>query len=562
MMLAVQPEFIAEWSALAADDARFTVLQEPPFVLTWYRQHDDLFEPVLVLAFRPEGRLAALMPLARNRKSGQLTHAGAFHAEYHGWLARPEIEGRFIEETLIALGQKYSLKRWQWNYLPPGSSTAFLRSPQLARHGIFSSCRIERSPLWNLEDESQVERLSRTKSIKNQFNRYKKAGGFYLERIRDKQRTGELLQVLQFQNDFRQEAMHQVRPFAENPRKLPFFLARQDFPEANHFTVLWAAGRPLSFHYGVCDKRALLLGLTAYDPAESRNSPGKLHLIELARLLRQEGYRMIDLSPGGDPYKEYFANEWQDVVSFTLYFSRLQKLRADGMEAARGLVKRAVRLFRIEPGHARQTFERVAATGALLRRVTPAKLFRRILRMIHEDVTYLQYRIDFKEWSDEGPTDPEVHSQHAEDLLRYDGFNRWLGRNELLTQALRRFSTGERLYSITRGDKLVLYGWLAPGGRTHRLDHVEATFVSKSDCAIIYDFFTNPAFQRQGFYQRALRQVLRDLAASGVKEAYVGVMKDNVASRRGIEKVGFRLTRTFRKKRILWIVRKKDCRHE
>src|SRR4029077_14787197 len=123
----------------------------------------------------------------------------------------------------------------------------------------------------------------------NQMNRFKKQGGFYLERIRDKERTRQLFKVLRSQCDFRQEVTQGVRPFADNPRKEPFFLERQNFPESNHFTVLWSNGRPASCHVGACGKDTLLLGLTAYDPTESLNSPGKVHLIELARMLKEEG---------------------------------------------------------------------------------------------------------------------------------------------------------------------------------------------------------------------------------------------------------------------------------
>ena len=544
--------FVIQWSSLAEQDRKFSLLQEPAFVITWYRQHESLFEPIVCLGHNSSGQLVGLMPLARRREGRVITHAGDIHADYCGWIALPAIDGRFAEECLIALKKALGLKQWVWTWLTPGAPTDFLASPRLKENGIFASFRTERSPIWNLEDTGRFDQLVKTKSIKNQINRFKKKGGFFLERVRDKERTRELLKHLRLQCDFRQEAIQGVRPFADNPCKESFFVERQEFPESNHFTVLWSNNKPVSFHFGACNGDTLLLGLTAYDPTESRNSPGKVHLIELARMLKEEGFHRIDLTPGGDQYKEFVANDSQELVIPTFQFSRAANLRADIVESASRKIKKALAVLRVHPDDYRQTISRLKSLPARLKRATPRRLLGMIKRVFYEDVVYLQYTSEGKSQPAEVVRDPEISAQRYEDLLLYEQCNPWLDRRQLLSGALKRFSSGETLYSASRGGKLLHYGWVAPGGQSHLLQGVNATFNSPADSVVLYDFFTHPEYRRQGLYQRCLRQMLQDLGAAGVRRAFIGVLQGNESSRRAIENAGFSLSRTFRRKRILW----------
>lgn len=549
--------FATEWQQVAKEDRKFTVLQEPAFVVSWYRQHEPLFEPVVCLGRGAGGRLVGVMALARSRVTGAMTHAGDFHADYHGWTALPEVDDLFPVECLIVLKRTFALREWGWNWLPPGTSTAFLSARSLAENRIFVTSRTAPSPVWNLEDAERLSELSKTKSIRNQINRFKKRGDFTLERVRDKKRTRDLMGVLRAQCDFRQEVTQGIRPFADNPCKEPFFVGRQDFPEANHFTVLWSAGRPVSFHFGACSKGTLLLGLTAYDPTESRNSPGKVHLIELARMLGEEGIRRIDLTPGGDQYKEFIANESQDLTIPTFYFSRTAKVLAETRGLLRKAAKELLALTPIRPAALSAAVSRLRDLPARLRSVTTRKLVRRIMRIFCEDIVYRQYSIRCSHEPAAGARDPEVSVQRYEDLLAYPHPSP-RDRRTMLSDAMKRFASGETLYSVARGGQLLHYGWIARGGQTHFLQGVNVSFDSPADSAVLYDFFTHPGFRGQGLYQRNLRQMLRDLAESGVQRAFIGVLEGNDSSRRAIEKIGFSLHRVYRRRRILWMEKREE----
>ena len=79
------PDFIRAWGELAHKDPKQTALQEPPFVTTWYRAYQQRYRPLLCLAHDAAGQVAGVMPLALG-PGGEIVHAGAHQAEYHGWI--------------------------------------------------------------------------------------------------------------------------------------------------------------------------------------------------------------------------------------------------------------------------------------------------------------------------------------------------------------------------------------------------------------------------------------------------------------------------------------------
>ena len=110
------------------EDKKVTVIQEPPFVLTWYDQYSSAYKPVLVLGYAENKRLVGLMPLARSLRDGRLTHAGDWQAEYHGWVCDPDFEQDFPVQALIAMKAKYNPKCWHWRWLPPRTQNDWLCS--------------------------------------------------------------------------------------------------------------------------------------------------------------------------------------------------------------------------------------------------------------------------------------------------------------------------------------------------------------------------------------------------------------------------------------------------
>ena len=84
-------------------------------------------------------------------------------------------------------------------------------------------------------------------------------------------------------------------------------------------------------------KSEVQLCLIAHNPAWERFSPGKLHIRFLAKLLAEEGYERIDLTPGGEEYKERFANDADTVYTLAVFPSLIERTFGAGMTAVEGL---------------------------------------------------------------------------------------------------------------------------------------------------------------------------------------------------------------------------------
>lgn len=68
---------------------------------------------------------------------------------------------------------------------------------------------------------------------------------------------------------------------------------------------------------------------------------------------------------------------------------------------------------------------------------------------------------------------------------------------------------------------------------------------------------TSEAYRGQSIYPKMIARIAADTLAAGVKEVFIIVNSDNVASIRGIEKAGFDLFATIKAKRFLLFYRDK-----
>ncbi|HEX6882611.1 MAG TPA: GNAT family N-acetyltransferase [Planctomycetota bacterium] len=461
--LAEEPAFQAAWRALVADQPQFALLQAPEFVLPWYQAYAGLWEPLLVLGRDGDGTLAGLLPLARRVADGRLAHAGAEQAEYHGWLVRPGRDEELLVPALERLARELPLRAWSWRWLPPGAATGWLGARALAAAGLHVLSEARPAPVWDLGDAEALARHD-NRSLRAKRNRYRRRGELVLERVQDGPRARALLAELAAQCDFRQEAIHGVRPFADDPRKLEFFAQRvARFPAASHFSVLRCGSEALAFHLGGCDGRTCLLGLSSYAPQESKHSPGTLLLVELARALAAEGYRTLDLTPGTDAYKQRYATRQQELVRLRLFGSRTRRLGARLALRARtwlaagaggeGLA-RAERLERWQRGlsGARAALAHGEA-GALLAGLSARAFERRTLECFTR--------------APQAPPPPagagtRARLQAFADLTVGANGHASPARRARLAAALARFSDGEVLYTVPVAQELACLGWRAP----------------------------------------------------------------------------------------------------
>ena len=405
---------------------------------------------------------------------------------------------------------------------------AWLHSPELTARGIAARIQKEQdSPLWDLQDERRLKKLLKNKSLKIKRNRYRKGSGLRLERITDRQQAQAVFPALVDQCDFRQGAIHGVRPFADDERKLAFYLDRLALPSANHFTVLWTGDQPVASNFGACSVDTMLVGLSTFDPAQSRNSPGMLLLLELAQLCQEEGIRYIDLTPGGDAYKDKFANARRRLVMPTFHFTRTGRVAADLRRGLRRQIKAALLAAGGAPRLARAQ-DRVGQLRAALsgagRGRAQALYQRRELQVYHVDAPPEIDAVD-------DALAPPLRVQRYQDLLRQTAALPPGDYQPLLSEALRRFSAGDVLYTATQDGRLVFSGWRSAPRKRHALWPGGPEIETEQKSALIHDLRGEGASAE--LRQRWLTQMIVDAAAAAA--ILVSVCVGDDASRAALQ---------------------------
>lgn len=538
------PGWLAAWRALVAGETKLALVQAPEFALPWYEAYAGAWEPLFVEGRAADGELVALLPLARRVADGRLAHAGAEQAEYHGWLARAGRDAEFLAPACAALRAGPGFSAWRWRWLPPGTPLAALDG--LAELGLEVVREERAAPVWELAHKEHLERLASSRSTRAKVNRYKKRGDFRLERVRDAGRTRALLVELARQCDFRQEVVHGVRPFADDPRKAEFFAARQRFPEANHFSVLWCGTEPLAFHFGAADGRTSLYGLTSYAPHESKHSPGTLLVLELARLLTAEGFTTLDLTPGSDPYKLRFATGSRLLTRLALFTSRPAGLRA----RATRLARRAVLGGEDEPDTARLARAQRLQRG--LREVRGELARRRLAGLARRAAGFVLERRELLCFAASGaplqqPAGPPTELDAWAELLGYAASRPYPSRRVLLGEALERFADGGELCSARGARGLARLAWRLAPARGELAEALVGAGWMPPEGALVR---VSPPFD--GEERGALAACVARLFAAGAgAPCVVAVEEAGARERAELEALGLRVLGHARLRRVL-----------
>lgn len=356
------PAFIREWNRLAQRCPWASCFQRPDFAVTWYRAYAERFQPVLAIDRDASGQLTGLLPLAIDTR-GALSVAGEYQAEYQGWLCTPETGEIFMPEAIRLLRLRFPTASLCFCHLPAGTPLGWAATGALA---VRCTRRNVRRPILRFGDGSDIQRSLAKSGNKSRLRQLRRLGPVEFAKVTDPAEFGELMrQIADFQNA-RCLAVRGEEPFAVDPHKFNFHLAMLNTPGLLHVTTLRAGGRLLSAHLNVTRGREAQLGLISHDPLLAHYSPGKLHILFLARMLHEEGFEQLDLTPGGEAYKERFANDADAIDSLEIHPSAARRTIAQTLHLLRQSAKRTLEQRQLAPCEVRRQMNQ-------LRRLRPQR---------------------------------------------------------------------------------------------------------------------------------------------------------------------------------------------
>ena len=355
-----QQSFVDAWERLRAACPWATGYQSAAFVLAWYESYADTMEPLLVTAQgAASGEFDGLLALAREKETGALVNAGGHQAEYDCWIARDAASDSFISAALTRLRERHPGASLRFRYLPPGCPLGWIDGDRAL--GRLAERRDIPRPLLALESEQAFADKLRKKGNKSRLNRLRDAGGGELScsTITDEAELAVLIDEIARNYDSRQEAMNDVRPFGDDERKKDFHL-RLLRAGVLHAFVLRAGSSMVSAILSVKSGDTLSVGVLSHSVELAEHSPGKFGMLFLAREAASQGYRTIDLTPGG-AWKDRFASTHDSVTELTIRFSAMQARVVALREQALASTKQLLAVAGVTPQDIRRLGNRLKA---------------------------------------------------------------------------------------------------------------------------------------------------------------------------------------------------------
>jgi CelD/BcsL family acetyltransferase involved in cellulose biosynthesis len=526
------PRFREQWERLYAECPWASVFQGYGFASTWYDVYRQ-FTPLLVGALDGAGNLRGLLPLAVDA-DGDLVAAGGRQAEYQVWLSRPADGDAFIEGALERLDAECPGRTLTLRYLPPETPRDWLK----LRRGVARRCVVRPLRRGIMEtSEAAGDEALRKKHNRRQLRGLERVGPVVYETLTDPLAIDALLDEIIPLCDLRHGALHDVLPFRGDPLKLRFHRRLARVPGLLSVSVLRCGDEIASAQFDTDNRGQLTLGFGALSPSLARHSPGKLHILLLARDLARRGHGSIDLTPGGG-YKDTLASRFDEAYTLRVWFGARRLGSWGAADTARRAAKALIAWAGANPTALRERADRwrraveSAGPGG-----APTRTLRALKARLWADHEVRLYEFDERSVADL-PLGAVMRVDCFADLVSYrQGLTGFEARRDFLRRALSRLERGGHVYTRLEGDDLVSSAWVStsPGAP----DGAELASALPSGAALVHDATAIPALCRPDEWVSVLPQLVRDAAAlPGVTRVLVAVPADRHDLAEAVRRLG------------------------
>jgi hypothetical protein len=334
------------------------------------------------------------------------------------------------------------------------------------------------------------------------------------------------------QYDFRQAALYWNMPFSNDPAKKPFYLELHK-RGLLHATILTVGDKIAASHIGLLsEERAVHLGINTYDPALAAHSPGNLLLAMLGVQLVEEEMPLLDLTPGGDAYKEHFATEHDAVCELTIYGDKTRRLKTEALLNVKRLLKTRLRMAGYRTADVLGAVEK-------LKIVKPSGL-RNLVEKLRVRLTSrpceLQHRQSARAAT---PRTLRISRDCLHDVLKFDSGGSAAKYWEFLGTVMKRMERSHHLYSFVQNDQLRMFCWVRMGTAEPALEVPAQVPAPSGDSIVLYDLYVHRQLDNKKLVQSFIEQMLVELkeVKSDAGVYYRGAL--NTELQAAVERCGF-----------------------
>lgn len=539
--LLADPELDRQWRDLYADCPWGTVLQSPDFAQAWYQSYRPVFEPVLVLGHRGDRRLVGLLAAAYAPRKG-LVMVGAHQAEYHTWLATPEHGDSFAAAAFYALGRRYPSSSLTLKYLPPGTPLGWLDGAYpAARYCVVTT--LTRS-IMNLRDKQAMQRCRKQRSIRyeSRMRRLRSIGYTGLQRITDPAELDRQFDQIIAWHDFRRAASSGIGVFELDPMKRAFHceMLRRG---VLCVTAMKLGDRTISVQFDMLGRKVMHRALGAYAPDLAKLALGKIHILELTRLLQAEGYDCFDLTPGDDRYKGELATTTEPVHTLTVSPGWLTHQKSRASQRFQRVARWALHRMGSDTDTAR-IMVRNLRSRPLATILRPLRhLLGRWRSTPGEMVVYAVPASRLKQSAAPTAAHP-VRFDAPADWLMYHPIGFEIPRHQTLLDAARRYADGMRSYTMVHAHRLRFNCWLAEEPEAVLAEHGLA-MSNLGDRVVLLQDLCIYGGDRAALLESGIAQAALDASdRTGAGTIAVLVRGSDHKMTAALERLGFRRSRT------------------
>ena len=540
---------LQHWGTLVSKDPAATFFQHPSWCMSWYEAYANDFAPKLIYV-TDDSNLVGLVPLATETRTGRITFAGDNMADYRDVVAAPGWRTAVLSEVLRLYSETSQKFLLRLGPMDPASESASILEEIAGRYRLQTSTSFH--PCWrrHLHRDSADNDVLKKKYVRRHLNHYERRGEVVLHRVTSAEWPSFREEFFQW-HTLRQ--MHVGRtPSFNEPRKKQFHdRLIIDHSQFVHVTRLTSDNRFLAGHFGFVQNGVLYWGAPTFDITEEKHSPGQLLLALVINRAHDSGIHTIDFTMGTEEYKARFGDECLSLPSVYIFPTKSSYL-AFNLRTRVGLLGKRLakqRWQKTEPLF-RSYVERASRIRKAGFSATAAKLMRHAASAIGGRTTGLVFvSTPDRPAAIDGATDDwEFHENEIRDLAKWEHLS---DREQAevartVNSVAEARAKGHTLHTVLIMGCLAGWGWSYSPTESALLVETQTRLEFAPGAVSLYDYYILERFRGRGVYSKLLAGIVQSRFNSGASKAYIMCLAANVASRKGIERAGFRLWRTDR----------------
>lgn len=531
-------KFLNKWSTLYQNCPHATIFQDQSFICTWYETYRDKWQPVIIQSCNSTGNFIGLWLLAYNPETRTIAHAGAHQAEYHVWLSLPGEDIPFLSEAWAKLKRYFYFTELHFKYLPSGILSDILKS--VPGMGDYSVEKRHRRPLLYIDDN--VVKTLFSKRSKQKLNHLKKMGEIEFRRISDSIEFEQIFDELILFYDFRMGASNNIIPFQKDQLKRKFYSQLLYADKDSFFvSVTYLNNRPIAGGLSGLCKGTMHLYIGMHSPFLSMYSPGIIHMLQLCEHLHKEKINLVDLTPGGDLWKERFATTHDEVAHAIVFNSGLKKKQLE----LKNILSKQGKLFLIKIG------------------IQPNKL-KSILQKTCQNLRIASEIIKSRKWGNQDrelrmyiynrnntfiaveSLEDKIKRNSINDLLSFISNDSSPNCYEFLYEANTLMEKGASSYSVSLNNCLTANGWILKNQTVFKMAEIEQTITLPTKGDVLFGLYSHPKSSRLEINKALISHMLKEtIAHNETENVYIFVQAKNILMRQAIETMDFQYQESY-----------------